>query len=80
MSLITHINNTAKFYNIKIDNLIMKQNTTETKLYGLRKSAALIILYPTEHSYKTLLLKRKSNMSFSSRYVFPGGVCDQADK
>lgn len=58
----------------------MKAKANETKLYGLRKSAALIILYPTGNSYKTLLLKRKSNMSFSSRYVFPGGVCDQADK
>lgn len=51
------------------------------KLKPLIKSASLILLIPdiSNSSYKTLLLQRKSSMSFGSAYVFPGGMCDNED-
>lgn len=58
---------------------------SENTIKPLKKSSAIILLYPTtsqqspDHIYKTLLLKRKSTMSFSNSYVFPGGSCDSSD-
>jgi hypothetical protein len=56
----------------------MHKNKT---VYPLIKSSSLILLCPnTNNSYETLLLKRKSNMSFNNSFVFPGGVVESADK
>lgn len=52
-------------------------------LSPLRKSSSLILLHsdPQDPSlHRTLLLLRKSTMSFSNSYVFPGGACEDGDR
>ena len=49
----------------------------------VRLSSSLIILRPSKddypYNYRILLLKRKANMSFPNKLVFPGGVFDNTD-